>query len=158
MTTQPPSASISTMVVVHYFNGSAVSSTCVLVPMPTEFWCTLLMQIVKATSCHASTAGKLQDIINLTKDVAISSYFIDAVWALHFLLKRNKVPPFGIRAYSWIEGPDCWLWSHAWYLETKFLWNKMGSDGISAAGHIAIIKYYIFVLLASVVDRYFPLF
>jgi len=34
----------------------------------------------------------------------------------------------------------------------------MGSDGISAAGHIAIIEYYMFVLLACVVDRYFPLF
>jgi len=154
MTTQPPSASPTTMVLVHYFNGSAVSSTCVLVPMLTGFWCTLLLQIVKATSCHASTADKLQDIIDLTKDVAISSYFNE----LNFVRSsstHDKLPPFGIKADSfWGD----WLSPHKCYLETKFLWNKMGSDGISAAGHIAIIKYYIFVLLASVVDRYFPLF
>jgi len=139
--------------IIHYFHGSAVSSTCVLVPMPTEFWCTLLMQIVKATSRHASTAGKLQDIINLTKDVAISSYFIES---LHFSF---KLPPFGIKAYSWMRASpiDDWLQPHTFYLETKFLWNTMGSDGISAAGHIAIIEYYMFVLLACVVDRYFPL-
>ena len=119
------------------------------------------MQIVKATSRYASIAGKLQDIINLTKDVAIRSYFIDAVGALHFLLnKRDKLPPFGINAYSWTEKSeiDRWLWYHAFYLETKFLCNKMGLDGISAAGHIAIIKYYMLVLLTSVVDRYFRLF
>jgi len=115
------------------------------------------MQIVKATSCHASTAGKLQDIINLTKDVAISSYFIDA-GVLHSWPLHDALPPFGIDAlaYTWMDAR--WLWPHTCYLETKFLWNKMGSDGISAAGHIAIIKYYMFVLLASVVDRYFPLF
>jgi len=97
----------------------------------------------------------LQDIINLTKDVAISSYFVD-VGTRHFLLKLDKLPPFGIKVMNGSE--DRWLWSHTYYLETKFLWNKMGSDGISAAGHIAIIKYHMFVLLASVVDRYFPLF
>ena len=116
------------------------------------------MQIVKATSCHASTAGKLQDIINRTKDVAMSSYFIQSLYSS---LTRHKLPPFGIKAYpSWISESktDYWLGPHACYLETKFLWNKMGSDGISAAGHIAIIEYYMFVLLASVVDRYFPLF
>jgi len=151
------------MVVVHYFNGSAVSSTCVLVPMPTEFWCTSLMQIVKATSRHASTAGKLQDIITLTKDVAISSYFIDA-GPQHSLFNCDKLPPFGIKVGPWYNvwmggsKTDCWLWPHTCYLETKFLWIKMGSDGISAAGHIAIIKYYMVVLLASVVDRYFPFF
>ena len=115
------------------------------------------MQIVKATSRHASTASKLQDIINLTNDVAISSYFIES---LRFSLKRDKLPPFGIKAYSWIgrsKIDDC-LQPHTCYLETKFLWNEMGSDGISAAGHIAIIKYYMVVLLASVVDRYFPFF
>ena len=157
MTTQPPSAgSPPTMVVIHwhYFNGSAVSSTYVLLPMPTEFWCTLLLQIVKATSRHASTVGKLQGIINLTKNVAISSYFIGALPSLMY----DALPPFGIKANSWLGGYDCWLQPHTFYLETKFLWNKMGSDGISAAGHIAIIKYHMFVLLASVVDRYFPLF
>jgi len=142
------------MVVIHwhYFNGSAVSSTYVLLPMPTEFWCTLLLQIVKATSRHASTVGKLQGIINLTKNVAISSYFIGALPSLMY----DALPPFGIKANSWLGGYDCWLQPHTFYLETKFLWNKMGSDGISAAGHIAIIKYHMFVLLASVVDRYFP--
>jgi len=70
---------------------------------------------------------------------------------------RDKLPPFGIKAYSWM-GVACNQLHHTYYLETKILWNKMGSDGISAAGHIAIIKYYMFVLLASVVDRYFPLF
>ena len=154
MTTQPPSA-WSPMVVVHYFNGSAVSSKCVLLPMLTEFWCTLLMQIIKATSRHASTASKLQDIINLTKDVAMSSYFIKS---LHFSLMRGTLPPFGIEAYSWVRAGDDLLWPHTCYLETKFLWNKVGSDGISAEGHIAIIEYYMFVLLASVVDGYFPLF
>jgi len=113
------------------------------------------MQIVKARHC-ASTAGKLQDIINLTKDVAIRSYFIDAR-VLHSLLKRDKLPPFGIKAYSWM-GESKIDHPHMCYLETKFLWNEMGSDGISAAGHIAIIEYYMLVLLASVVDRYFPLF
>ena len=162
MTTQPPSARSTTFLVVHYFNGSAVSSTCVLVPMPTEFWCTLLMQIVKATSRHASTVGNLQDIINLTKDVAISSYFIH-MWLVHSS-KLDELPPFGIAAAvyskSWMsESKPNWLVRpHTCYLEMKFLWNKMGSDGISAAGHIGIIKYYMFVLLASVVDRYFPLF
>jgi len=159
MTTQPPSASPTTIVVsVHYFNGSAVSYTCVLVPMSTEFWCTLLMQIVKATSRHASTAGKLQDIINLTKDVAMSSYFIESLHSSQ--VRRDKLPPFGIQAYSWMgrSENDRWLWPHTCYLETKFLWNKMGLDGISAAGHIAIIEYYMFVLLACVVDRYFLLF
>jgi len=99
----------------------------------------------------------LQDIINLTKDVAMSSYFIES---LCFSLTRDKLPPFGIKAYFWMGGRniDFWLQPHTCYLETKFLWNKMGSDGISAAGHIAIIEYYMFVLLASVVDRYFPLF
>jgi len=158
MTTQPPSARTSmTFVVDHYFNGSANSSTCVLAPMLTEFWCILLLQIVKATSPHASTASRLQDIIQLTKEVAISSYFIGA---LHCSLTRDKLPPFGIKAYSWMGGSKTghWLWPHTCYLETKFLWNKMGSDGISAAGHIATIEYYMFVLLASVVDRYFPLF
>jgi len=157
MTPQPPSASPTTMVVVHYFIGSAVSSMCVIVPMPTEFWCTFLMQIIKATSRHASTAGKLQDIINLTKDVAISSYFTDA-GLLHSLFTRDKLPPFGINANSLMDEFDSiyrWLWPHRFYLE---LWKKMGSDGISAAGHIAIIKYYMFVLLASLVDRYSPLF
>jgi len=127
--------------------------------MPTEFRYTLLLQIVKATSRHASTAGKLQDIINLTKDVAIRSYFIDAR-VLHSLLKRGKLPPFGIKAYSWMGGSkiDHWLQPHTCYLETKFLWNEMGSDGISAAGHIAIIEFYMFVLLTCVVDRYFLLF
>jgi len=157
MTTQPPSASPTCLFLLHYFNGSAVSSTCVLVPMSTEFWCTLLMQIVKATSRHASTASKLQDIINRTKDVGMSSYFIES---LRSLLTHDKLPPFGIKAYpSWIGGykTNHWLWPHACYLETKFVWNKIGSDGISAAGHIAIIEYYMLVLLASVVDRYFPL-
>ena len=157
MTTQPPSAGPSTMVVVHYFNGSAVSSTCVLVPMPTEFRCTLILQIVKATSRHASTAGKLQDIINLTKDIAISSYFIDE-WSVHYFIMHTKLPPFGTTACMDVSEIDDLLWPHTFYLETKFLWNKIGSDGISAAGHIAIIKYYMFVLLASVVDRYFPSF
>jgi len=157
MTTRPPSAS-SKIFVVYYFNGSAISSTCVLIPMPTEFWCTLLMQIVKATSRHASTAGKLQDIINLTKDVAISSYFI-RVRLLHSKRDRFRINATA-NSESWMGGSkiDRWLWPHTCYLETKFLWNKMGSDGISAAGHIAIIEYYMFVLLASVVDRYFPLF
>ena len=154
MTSQPPSASLAFIVISHYFNGSAVSSTCVLVPMLTEFWCTLILQIVKATSHHASTADKLQDIINLTKDIAISSYFIGA---LQYLLTLDKLSPFGIEAYSWVRTGDDLLWPHTCYLETKFLWNKVGSDGISAEGHIAIIKYYMFVLLASVVDRYFPL-
>jgi len=112
------------------------------------------MQIVKATSRHASSADKLQDIINLTKDVAISSYFIES---LRSLFPRDKLPPFGIKAYCGSEIDDL-LWPHTYYLETKFLWNKMGSDGISAEGHIAIIEYYMFILLASVVDRYFPLF
>ena len=115
------------------------------------------MQIIKATSRHASTAGKLQDIINLTKDVAISSYFTDA-GLLHSLFTRDKLPPFGINANSLMDEFDSiyrWLWPHRFYLE---LWKKMGSDGISAAGHIAIIKYYMFVLLASLVDRYSPLF
>jgi len=89
------------------------------------------------------------------KDVAISSYFIDA---LQDLLTRDKLPPFGIEAYSWVRAGDDLLWPHTFYLETKFLWNKVGSDGISAEGHIAIIEYYMFVLLASVVDGYFPLF
>ena len=114
------------------------------------------MQIVKATSCHASTAGKLQDIINLTKDIAISSYFIDK-WSVHSI-KDTKLPPFGTTACMDISEIDDLPWPHTFYLETKFLWNKIGSDGISAAGHIAIIKYYMFVLLASVVDRYFSLF
>jgi len=156
---QPPSArSCMTHVVIQYFHGSAVSSTCVLVPMLTGFWFILLLQIVKATSHHANTANKLQDIINLTKDVAISSYFIGP---LDSLLLYDKLPPFGIKAYPWmgeLSLIDHWLQPHTFYLETKFLWNTMGSDGISAAGHIAIIKYYIFVLLASVVNRYSPLF
>jgi len=118
------------------------------------------MQIIKTTSRHASTAGKLQDIINLTKDVAMSSYFIQS---LCFSLTLDKLPPFGIKAYFWMSWNgrsklDHWPQPHTCYLETKFLWNKMGSDGISAAGHTAIIKYYTFVLLAAVVDRYFPLF
>ena len=156
MTPQPPSASPTTMIVIHCFNGSAVSSMCVLLPTLTEFWCSSMLQIVKATSCHASTAGKLQDIIDLTKDVAMSSHFIES---LRSLFPRDKLPPFGIKAYSqvWV-GSSFWLQPHTCYLETKFLWNKMGLDGISAAGHIAIIEYYMFVLLASVVDRYFPLF
>jgi len=152
MTPQPPSATWSTTIlVVYYFNGSAVSSMCVLLTTLTE--CSSILQIVKATSRHASTASKLQDIINRTKDVAMSSYFIQS---LHSSLTRDKLPPFGIKAYSWMgrSETDRWLC----YLETKFVWNKVGSDGISAAGHIAIIEYYMFVLLASVVDRYFPLF
>jgi len=85
----------------------------------------------------------------------MSSYFIQS---LRSSLTRDKLPPFGIKAYpSWIGGYH-WLWPHACYLETKFVWNKTGSDGISAAGHIAIIEYYMLVLLASVVDRYFLLF
>jgi len=98
----------------------------------------------------------LQDIINLTKDVAISSYFIVA----GRLRERDKLPPFGIKAYSWMMGGSKTnlQWPHTYYLETKFVWNKMASDGISAAGHIAIIKYYMFVLLTCVVDRYFPIF
>jgi len=113
------------------------------------------MQIVKATSHHASTAGKLQDIINLTKDVAISSYFIKLLYFLH---ERDKLPPFGIKTYSRMgrfQIPIEGLESHIFYLETNFLWNKMGPDGISVAGHIAIIEYYMSVLLACVVDRYF---
>jgi len=87
----------------------------------------------------------------------MSSYFIKS---LRSLFPRDKLPPFGIKADSWMGGSeiDDWLQPHTFYLETKFLWNKTGSDGISAAGHIAIIKYYMFVLLTSVVDRYFPLF
>jgi len=159
MTPQPPSARSTTIfvTVVNYFTGSAISSTCVLLPTLTEFWCSSVLQIVKATSRHASTAGKLLDIINLTKDVAMSSYFIDS---LRFSFTRVKLPPFGVRAYSQIGRykTSPWLWRHACYLETKFLWNKIGSDGISAAGHIAILEYYMFVLLTFVVDRYFPLF
>jgi len=114
------------------------------------------MQIVKATSDHASTAGKLQDIIDLTKDVAISSYFIKL---LQSELRYDQLPPFGIKAYLWL-GCDVnrWLQPHTFYLETKFLWNNMGSDGISAGGHVAIIEYYMVDLLACMVDRYFPLF
>jgi len=157
MTPQPPSARSTTILVVYCFNGSAVSSMCVLLPTLTEFWCSSILQIVKATSRHASTAGKLQDIINLRKDVAMSSYFIDS---LRSSFTRHKLPPFGIKAYSWMGRSkiDDWLQPHTCYLETKFVWNKMGSDGISAAGHIAIIEYYMVVLLASMVNRYFPLF
>jgi len=87
----------------------------------------------------------------------MSSYFIES---LRSSLMRDKLPPFGIKAYPWLGNFNVtrWLWPHTCYLETKFVWNKMGSDGISAAGHIAIIEYYMFVLLASVVDRYIPLF
>ena len=158
MTPQPPSARSATILVVRYFNGSAVSSMCVLLPTLTEFWCSSILQIVKATSRHASTVGKLQDIINLTKDAVMSSYFIEPLCSSQVM--RDKLPPFGIKAYSWMGGSrtDRWLQPHTCYLETKFVWNKTGSDGISAAGHIAIIEYYMVVLLASVVDRYFPLF
>jgi len=87
----------------------------------------------------------------------MSSYFIDS---LRFSFTRDKLPPFGVKAYSQMGRykTSQWLWRHACYLETKFVWNKMGSDGISAAGHIAIVEYYMLILMASMVDRYFPLF
>ena len=96
------------------------------------------------------------------KDNAIGSSFRNSRrWPMTRTDERpGKLPPFGVRAVQLLEDEDPHLLAstcqrmHTFYLETFFLWNGMESGRIIAETHAAIVEYYIFVLLSSMVCRY----
>jgi len=71
--------------------------------------------------------------------------------------------PFGVKGLQVLEGidPDTFGLrtdlqnTQTLYQEISFFWSATSPDGISAKTHIVIVDHFIFVLLLSMVSRYF---
>ena len=103
----------------------------------------------------------MQDIINLTQDEVLKISFSE----LRELWLGFKPLPFGVKGLQVLEGIDPYTYgvlesqgTLALYREISFFWNKTGPDGISAEIHIAIVDWFILVMLLFMVSRYFAWF